>query len=148
MKVKFLVLPAIVAAVCFIGQTVSAKAQAAPVCKLSTLNSSYGAQSTGTLVSLPAPFTPGIFGFVGLVVFDGKGGLKGEQTFSLNGTIMSGTFVGTYKVEPNCTASFNFTDNSNFSSTLTGVIVNNSEKVLIIQTVPTGTVITGSFEKL
>ncbi|MCC5610451.1 hypothetical protein LC612_27800 [Nostoc sp. CHAB 5834] len=70
MKFKFLVLPAIVAAVCFIGQTISVSAQAAPVCKLSTLNSSYGAQSTGTVVSPIAPFTASIFGFLGLVVFD------------------------------------------------------------------------------
>ncbi|QFS51877.1 hypothetical protein [Nostoc sphaeroides] len=55
----------------FIGQTISVSAQAAPVCKLSTLNSSYGAQSTGTVVSLIALFTASIFGFLDLVVFDG-----------------------------------------------------------------------------
>lgn len=148
MKVKFLVLPVILAAAIFIGQSVSAKAQAASVCKLSTLNSSYGAQGSGTLVSPPAPFTPGVFAETGLIVFDGNGGFKGQDTVSFNGTIISRTFVGTYKVEQNCTTSFTYTDKFKNSSTAIGVIVKNGKKVLFIQTVPSGTVITASLEKL
>ncbi|MCF2150198.1 hypothetical protein IQ276_027960 [Desmonostoc muscorum LEGE 12446] len=148
MKVKFLVLPAILTAVSFIGQTVFAKAQAAPVCRLSTLNSVYGAQAAGTIVSDLAPLTPGAFGGIGLFIFDGNGGFSGNNTVSFNGTSVSRTFVGTYQVQPNCTASFTYTDSSNFSTTAIGVIVNKGKKVLIIQTVPAGSVITGSFEKL
>ena len=150
MKIKFLVLPAIFTGVSLIGQTFSAEAQLAfvPTCTLSTLNSSYGAQATGTLVSPPAPFTSGIFGETGLVSFSGDGKFGGNDTVSFNGTIITRTFRGNYTVQPDCTASFTFTDNFGNSATANGVIVNNGKKVIVIQTVPTGTVITGSFEKL
>ncbi len=144
MKVKFLVLPAIFTAVSFIGQTVSANAELPPVCTLSTLNSTYGAQASGTLVSPNSA----IFGETGLVAFDGGGKFGGKDTVSFNGTIISRTFRGSYTVQPDCTASFTFKDDSGNSATANGVIVNSGKKVLVIQTVPAGTVITGSFEKL
>jgi hypothetical protein len=46
---------------------------------------------------------------VGQMTADGKGNLSGLWTMSLNGTITTGTFTGTYAIAKNCTGSMTFT---------------------------------------
>ena len=50
-------------------------------------------------------------GCVGIVSFDGKGNLKGSQKNMSGGVLKTGTFTGTYTVNPDGSGSMSMTDN-------------------------------------
>jgi hypothetical protein len=66
-------------------------------CTSETLEGSYAITTTGSIVSL------GPVGLVGVIKFDGDGGVEQTTTVSLNGTIINRTSQGTYVVNPDCT---------------------------------------------
>ena len=95
-----------------------------------TLHGNYMSRATGTLVGV-GPNTA-----VGRIAFDGKGNFVNPFTVSVNGVISTGTEIGTYTVNSDCTGSevaanghqYNFVvapDGSRFDwiSTLPGRVV-------------------------
>lgn len=71
-------------------------------CGLKTLRGFYGFTTTGSIVS-GGP--PGLVADVGLLTFDGQGGVSQVETLSLNGVIIPEriSISGTYSVDDNCT---------------------------------------------
>ena len=64
-----------------------------------TLNGNYMSRATGTLVGV-GPNTA-----VGRIAFDGEGNFVNPYTVSVNGVISTGTEIGTYTVNSDCTGS-------------------------------------------
>jgi hypothetical protein len=146
MNIKSLTLAAIATGTCLLEISFPHNVQAQPGCTLQTLQSAYGLQATGTIISGPLPAGP--FGKVGWVTFDGNGNFSGNDTVSFNGTMISREFSGNYTVESSCKISIGFTDNLGNSGSLEGVIVNQGKKILLIQVAPAGRVITSVAEKI
>ncbi|ARV58170.1 hypothetical protein BZZ01_05550 [Nostocales cyanobacterium HT-58-2] len=98
MKRKSLTLAVLATGACFLEIFFPHRVQAQPpACTLQTLQSVYGLQATGTIISEPLP--PGPFGKVGWVTFDGNGNFSGDDTVSFNGTIISRVFSENYTAE-------------------------------------------------
>ena len=70
-------------------------------CTNATLKGTFSHIGSGVITAPPAAAGP-IAG-LGTQTFDGKGGVTGNAVASLNGNIISGTFTGTYTVNPDCT---------------------------------------------
>ena len=76
-------------------------------CTSETLEGSYAITTTGSIVSL-GPI--GLVAEVGVIKFDGEGGVEQTTTVSLNGTILPNrTSQGTYLVNPDCTGTITLT---------------------------------------
>jgi len=69
-------------------------------CSLTRLKGSYGFTTTGSIVSA-GPV--GLVADVGVMTFDGLGGISETETLSLNGAIVERTSPGDYTVDPDCT---------------------------------------------
>jgi hypothetical protein len=71
-------------------------------CSLKTVRGSYGFTTTGSIVSA-GPV--GLVADVGVLTFDGLGGVSQTETLSLNGTIILEriSISGDYTVDDNCT---------------------------------------------
>ena len=73
------------------------------------------------------------------MVADGKGGVTGTDTFSLDGTIAHRTYTGTYSMNEDCTGSIVLQVTAGGTSA-TGhgdiVAVNNAREINFIQTDP------------
>jgi hypothetical protein len=72
-----------------------------PLCPLGneTLRGTYMLRSEGTIVGV-GPITE-----VGRTAYDGKGNLVNRYTASVNGVILTGTVIGTFRVNYDCTGS-------------------------------------------
>jgi hypothetical protein len=82
----------------------------AEACSEHSLKGSYGYTVTGNIVQNTGPFLAGPFVAVGRIVFDGNHGVSTVRSLNDDGVVLqndSGT--GTYKVNPDCTGSFNIT---------------------------------------
>src|SRR6266852_1902043 len=94
-------------------------------CSLSTLKGTYSVQGQGTVVAqlpgFPAPPFP--FAEVAIDFIDGAGNISGNFTANVDGAVISGTVVGTYTVNPNCTGTISLLTNL-------GIPVNESFLVL------------------
>ena len=103
-------------------------------CSVATLKGAYADKDTGFISGV------GAFAAVALESFDGNGAMTGTGTLSLNGTIISGSFQGTYIVKPDCTGTY--TVQSSLGSTFHAyfVIDDNGNELQIVIT-DTGTVI-------
>ena len=103
-----------------------------------TLHGTYLVAGSGTIVGL------GPISAVGEVTFDGGGNSIATYTASVNGTIHKGvTVVGTYTVNPDCTASHAESDGSHYDY----VVAPDGNAVTWIETDP-GTVVTGTEVRL
>ena len=71
-------------------------------CSARSLQGTYAYTSTGFIAAPPEIAGP--FAEVGTQSFDGKGGTTASVTLSQNGNILPVTVVGTYTVNPDCTA--------------------------------------------
>ena len=103
-------------------------------CSVATLKGTYADKDTGFISGV------GAYAGVALETFDGSGAMTGTGTLSLNGTIISGSFQGTYTVKPDCTGTY--TVQSSLGSTFHAyfVIDDNGNELQIVIT-DTGTVI-------
>jgi hypothetical protein len=106
-------------------------------CSLETIEGSYGTSTTGSIVSA-GPVGP--VADVGVIAFDGDGGVSQTTTVSLNGMIMPNrtSISGSYVVNPDCTGDFSLTlpgPAGPITSTSHFVIVDNGEE---LQTINTG----------
>jgi len=94
-------------------------------CSLTTLKGTYSVQGQGTVVAqlpgFPAPPFP--FGEIAIDFIDGAGNISGNFTANVDGAVVSGTVVGTYTVNPNCTGTISLLTNL-------GIPVNESFVVL------------------
>ena len=82
-----------------LGTVPAAKAQNRG-CSTFTLRGTYADKDTGFITGV------GQFAGVNIETFDGRGGLTGSGYSSLNGAISSGTYSGTYTVNPDCTGNY------------------------------------------
>lgn len=73
-------------------------------CTPETLNGAYGYAFSGPFVGV------GPVGAVGLMIFDGAGGLTAHDTTSINGDISHRAGAGSYTVNPTCTGSATIDD--------------------------------------
>jgi hypothetical protein len=132
----------------------SAKASAQPddsfpsECSLQTIRGSYGISTTGSIVSA-GPI--GLVADVGVITFDGSGGVSQTSTVSLNGTIIPSrsSLAGTYEVNSDCTGDLSLTlptPTGPAPSTSHFVIVHNGEELLTIVT-GAGRVLSGNAKR-
>ena len=82
---------------------------------------------------------------VGTDTFDGNGGITGTASLSINGTIVSLTETGTYKVNPDCTGTYTVSS-AGGSTTAFFVIDDGGNEVKAVCTDP-GVVITHIFRR-
>ena len=73
-------------------------------CSNATLKGTFSHVGTGAITTPPSEAGP-IAG-LGTETFDGNGGVTGNAIASFNGNIISGTFKGTYTVNPDCTGTY------------------------------------------
>jgi hypothetical protein len=78
--------------------------EAESACSLTSLKGSYALDRQGTLVSsilgLPAPAP---WGEIAFEHFDGAGAFSGKATVNVGGAVVSGTVMGTYTINSDCT---------------------------------------------
>jgi len=88
---------------------VSSPASAADQCSLATMKGSYLYAQDGIILgTLPDKNKP--FAQAGREYFDGNGGMSGMYSGNFNGTIIRGSYKGTYKINPNCSGTITFQD--------------------------------------
>ena len=97
-------------------------------------------------------FALGLFGAAGgpaaaagQVVFNGAGMVSGKATYSLNGTIVSGSLSGTYTENSSCTGGAKITL-SGVTTNYDFVVVNSGKEILLIQADP-GTTVSGTMQQ-
>ena len=78
-----------------------------------TLHGNYMSRATGTIVGV-GPITA-----VGRGAYDGKGNVFNPHTLSVNGVISTGTEIGTYTVNSDCTGSVVATDGAHYNFVIT-----------------------------
>jgi len=100
-------------------------------CGNKTLKGAYGGSfSSSTLLG-------GTTVVVGLLTFDGKGGVTAALTANLNGTVLKQGAVGGYDVNPDCTGSLTLDVGPGvLEFKADGVIVNDGDELLFISTIP------------
>ena len=113
-------------------------------CSLETVEGSYGTSTTGSIVSA-GPV--GLIADVGVISFDGDGGVSQTTTVSLNGVIIPNrtSLSGSYVVNPDCTGDISLMlagATGPITSTSHFVIVDNGEELQTINT-GAGRVLTG-----
>lgn len=107
-------------------------------CNNATLTGNYGVISPGFITAAPAKAInlsqDAAAAVVGVMAFDGTGGVTDTHTFSLQGVIFQGRVSsGTYTVNSDCTGSMSFTTGINFNI----VVVSGGTEIFGIVTTPT-----------
>ena len=118
----------------------STKSLAAPKCSASTLRGVYGHHFTG--VFFISPSTPVPLASVGRTIFDGAGGITGNDTNSFGGTVASFELTGTYSVNEDCTGTMTVNE-SGFAISSNFVIVEEGKQILAVEINP-GSVASGN----
>jgi hypothetical protein len=120
------------AAITFAATPQALKAASCPLGN-ETLHGSYMSRGMGTRLGV-GPVTA-----VGVVIYDGKGNVVNPYTVSVNGVILTGTSIGTYTVNSDCTASEAYTDGTHYND----VVTPDGSRANWISTVP-GRVVSGT----
>jgi len=112
-----------------------AKSEGDP-CSVSTLNGSFGVATSGSIVAF-GPIGP--VAEVGVIKFDGAGGVSQTTTVSLNGTIIPNrsSVSGSYEVNPDCTGDLSVelpAPGGTITSTSHFVIVDHGMEIRLINT--------------
>lgn len=106
-------------------------------CTDATVKGSYGVTFNGSFGGLPVAS-------VGVLTNDGEGNFSATYTISVNGAVTTGAHaVGTYAVNPDCTASATDTTNDLH---YTFVILRQGAEMLVVNADP-GNTFTGDFKK-
>jgi hypothetical protein len=100
----------------------------AQTCSNSSLNGTYFYQAGGAIAA-----TGGTFSFVelGKLIADGNGGVSGQATVSVGGTVGTFSLAGSYTVQGNCTGAMLVSVNSQAPETLTFQVVNGGFDALV-----------------
>jgi hypothetical protein len=97
-------------------------------CTNASITGVYGITSVGLNGSLQPASS------VDQITVDGAGNLTGSSTKSIDGTIVTYTFTGTYQIAKNCTGTATFT-NQNAQTEHDNIVLNNSKRgAFLIQT--------------
>ena len=120
-----------IAAVTAIALGIAPEARAADNkgCSNASLKGTFVHLGSGFMTSPSAAASP--FAGLGTESFDGKGGVVGNATASVNGNIIGGTFTGTYSVNPDCSGTI--------TAQLSIGITTHQYFVLVWTTSPSGT---------
>ena len=126
---------------------------------ISSISGAYGITYSGTVLSASgstgSTATTSPIAGAGQLVFDGKGGVTGSETFNRAGTVCAGTLTGTDTVNPDGTATITLTLTPTTSTTsgcasgtltLGAVAVNGGQQVLLSGT-DTDKVVSGQASK-
>ena len=97
-------------------------------CTNASINGVYGIISTGLNGSLQPASS------VDQITVDGAGHLKGSSAKSINGSIVTFTFTGTYLISSNCTGSATFTNQTGQTEHDKIVLNNGNSGAFLIQT--------------
>ena len=105
-------------------------------CSVSTLKGSFGIATSGSIVAF-GPVGP--VAEVGVIKFDGAGGVSQTTTVSLNGTIVTNrsTISGSYVVNSDCTGDVSLVlpvPGGTITSTLHFVIVDHGKEIRLVNT--------------
>jgi|ERR1700746_1819087 hypothetical protein len=105
-------------------------------CSVSTLKGSFGIATSGSIVAF-GPVGP--VAEVGVIKFDGAGGVSQTTTVSLNGTILPNrsTISGSYVVNSDCTGDVSLVlpvPGGTITSTLHFVIVDHGKEIRLVNT--------------
>ena len=125
----------------------SAKAES-DECSVSTLKGSFGIATSGSIVA----FGPvGLIAEVGVIKFDGAGGVSQTTTLSSNGTILTNrsTISGSYEVNSDCTGDLSLVlpvPSGTITSTSHFVIVDHGKEIRLVNT-GAGRVLLGNARK-
>ena len=126
-------------------------------CSSADLEGEWGTTMTGTIMSPAGAVT---FGAVNKAAYDAEGNYGGTQIRSINGTVSTVTFQGTYTLNPDCTGtkitkSYGSSGNLLNTATQDFVLVDNANEILEIFTsniradnVPLPMIVTGQSQKL
>lgn len=106
--------------------------QAAPSCSNANLSGGYGFSVSGT------PANGGQYSLVGRFVANGKGGVAGVSTQSVNGMISRPSFTATYTVNADCTGTTSLTFDFGLTTSLDFIIVDDGKSVYIISSGASG----------
>jgi hypothetical protein len=119
-----------------------------PTCGHRSLFGRYGFTVTGTQF-FPPPQPPVQAATVGVIEFDGRGGLTGSDIASFSGQIFSRTLAGTYVMQPNCTFEATvdiLTGTPGLTFHFSAVMVDGGSEITFIQTDP-GSLFVGALKK-
>jgi hypothetical protein len=122
--------------------TFSLKKQHVKDCTQASFEGNYGYSGNGLIITGP---NRGPVAFVGLLTPDGKGYFSGSDTLSVNGRILSRTYEANYKVNKDCTGSYE-AETSLGQVHSDFVLVGDGEEAHVIRT-DEGQVLTFSFKK-
>ena len=111
---------------------------------LSILKGSYGFEFDEATVDS----TVAMQGGTGVFTFDGKGNVKGSSSCMVGGVFQTGTFTGTYVVNPDGSGSISLSNNAQYAFVLNSVAGAHAKGLQFIQTNTTGNVaISGTAQK-
>jgi len=128
-----------------LGRTSAVHAQNA--CDASSFLGGYGYALSGYSYDVQGNIY--ILAGAGRMVVDGKGGVTGTDTFSLDGTIAHRTYTGTYSMNDDCTGSIVLQVTAGGTSATSHgdiVAVNNAREINFIQTDP-NVILSGAFKR-
>ena len=108
-----------------------AHAESAEVlCNAGLLDGHYAMFGQGTLTQPIGPLPSGPYSVIGLIDFDGNGGLKGGETDHFSGSlVISPTFTGTYAVNSDCTITATINASIGAQFAVVGVIADRGKEV-------------------
>lgn len=121
----------VVCVLCVCGCSV-ARAQPERGCGNNTIYGSFGLRFTKISLS-PAGYV-----FIGRLVADGKGNLRGDGTESNDGLVARPTFTGSYSISTDCTGTANFSFSSGITISFAFAVEASGDQIDWMQTGPAG----------
>lgn len=118
-------------------------------CTNGDLNGDYALNLAGVIINSPS-VPSGLFARVGKVSFDGAGAFTAAVQTSYAGRLVPETFAGTYAMDKNCTFTTTFSLGfasgwfGTFASGWFGVMADTQAGANLIQSAPSGAVVTGT----
>jgi hypothetical protein len=118
-----------------------AQAQGTPTCTNAGVKGTFGFHAAGSFVGV------GPAAFIGQFKLDGAGNVAGNESGSVNGTILNGVpLSGTYTVNSDCTGTATVTPQGQTAVNLNLVVVGGGSKVLALET-DANSIVSGSIQK-
>jgi hypothetical protein len=109
-----------------------ARAQSEPACNNNSVYGSFGLRLTRISLS------PARYVFIGRLVADGKGTLRGDGTESNDGLIARPTFTGSYSISTDCTGSATLSFSSGATISFAFGVEASGDQIDWMQTGPAG----------
>ena len=107
-------------------------ASAGAVCTNASINGVYGISSVGTGLNGSGQPASSVY----QITVDGAGNLTGTATKSIDGSLVTFSFTGTYQIAKNCTGTARFTNQSGQTEHDNFVLNNGKKSAFLIQTDP------------